>query len=396
MRRRRSAACTTYAWGALVLLAAGLTAVADDAVRLMTTPDFYGAAKVVPWIAAGVVFQGIYLLTSIGLNITKQTKYYPIATGAAAVASVGANLVLIPRFGVMGAAWSNTMAYAVLAITAMRFFAARVSDVLRVAPHRPDPRCRCGHVHCGAPADSGVAVSSSRVSSPWQCSLAGISAAAGGRRVLPAWRVAPHRNTGETAARGIRRSTTSGSSRRSRTRVHVGPRRRDTRLAAGRWPAPWRSPDQAPVRAARTTSGADHRARRRVVRRGLRGRRRGFQEGERAHRRRRRGALLRVSAVRRLRWRSAFPQRLHPTVRAQGAAARRCRLARQAYRDGPRAKHDVGWSRPGVDPRLSAGDYGRGDCTSGRKRLRARRIRPMVPGNRRVQRSDSGHSWARG
>ncbi len=112
---------TTYAWGVLVLLAAGLTAVADDVVRLMTTPDFYGAAKVVPWIGAGVVFQGIYLLTSIGLNITKQTKYYPIATGVAAIASVGANLVLIPRFGVMGAACSNTLAYAVLAATAMRF-----------------------------------------------------------------------------------------------------------------------------------------------------------------------------------------------------------------------------------------------------------------------------------
>jgi O-antigen/teichoic acid export membrane protein len=112
---------TTYAWAMLVLLAAGLTAVAGDVVRLMTTPDFYPAARVIPWIAAGVVFQGVYLLTSIGLNITKHTKYYSVATSVAAIASVGANLVLIPRFGVMGAAWSNTLAYAVLAVTAMRF-----------------------------------------------------------------------------------------------------------------------------------------------------------------------------------------------------------------------------------------------------------------------------------
>ena len=44
----------------------------------------------------GVLFQGVYLLTSIGMNITKQTRYYPVATIAAAATSVSANLVLVP------------------------------------------------------------------------------------------------------------------------------------------------------------------------------------------------------------------------------------------------------------------------------------------------------------
>ena len=112
---------STYAWGMLMLLASGLTAVAMDAVRLMTIPAFYPAAGIIPWVTMGVVFQGVYLLTSIGLNITKMTKYYAVSTGVAAAASVGANLLLIPRFGAMGAAWSNMLAYAVLAGTAMRF-----------------------------------------------------------------------------------------------------------------------------------------------------------------------------------------------------------------------------------------------------------------------------------
>jgi O-antigen/teichoic acid export membrane protein len=112
---------TTYAWAILVLLASGLTAVATDAVRLMTTPEFHGAARIIPWIAAGVLFQGVYLLTSIGLNITKRTEYYPLATSAAAATSVVANLLLIPRYGVMGAAWSSTLSYAVLAAAAMGF-----------------------------------------------------------------------------------------------------------------------------------------------------------------------------------------------------------------------------------------------------------------------------------
>ena len=57
----------------------------------------------------------MYLLTSIGLNITKRTEFYPIATGLAAVTSVGVNLALVPRYGATGAAIANTLSYAVLA-----------------------------------------------------------------------------------------------------------------------------------------------------------------------------------------------------------------------------------------------------------------------------------------
>ena len=60
----------------------------------------------------------IYLLTSIGLNITKQTRFYPVATMAAASASIVGNVVLVPRFGALGAAWTNAAAYVVLASVA--------------------------------------------------------------------------------------------------------------------------------------------------------------------------------------------------------------------------------------------------------------------------------------
>ena len=112
---------TTYGIGALALLAAGLSAVSFDLVRLMMTPQYYGAATIVPWIGLSVALQGVYLLTSIGLNITRHTEYYPVSTGLAAVASVGLNLLLIPQFGVLGAAWSNVAAYGLLAVSGMAF-----------------------------------------------------------------------------------------------------------------------------------------------------------------------------------------------------------------------------------------------------------------------------------
>jgi O-antigen/teichoic acid export membrane protein len=129
----------TYVVAVLVLLVAGLSAVAPDLVQLFTAAAYHEGARVVPWIALGVLFQGFYLVGSIGLIISKRTSFYPISTGLAAVASVTANLVLIPRFGWLGAAWSNMIAYATLA-AATSWFSWRLypipyewSRLLRVA-----------------------------------------------------------------------------------------------------------------------------------------------------------------------------------------------------------------------------------------------------------------------
>lgn len=109
---------TTYGAAVLTLLVAGLAAAGPAVVRWVLPPEFHGAALVVPWVGLGVGFQGLYLLTSIGLNITKSTHYYPVATGAAAAASVTANVLLVPRFGSLGAAWANATACFVMFATA--------------------------------------------------------------------------------------------------------------------------------------------------------------------------------------------------------------------------------------------------------------------------------------
>jgi O-antigen/teichoic acid export membrane protein len=124
--RQRGAAAlfatvTTYGVAALGLLTAGLSAIARDLLDLMTRGVFVEAAPIVAWTAIGVFLQGIYLLTSIGLNITKQTGYYPMSTIAAAIANLGLNYALIPRHGMIGAAWANAAAYAVQAGLAMTF-----------------------------------------------------------------------------------------------------------------------------------------------------------------------------------------------------------------------------------------------------------------------------------
>ena len=114
------AAVTTYGVAALALMTAGVSAVAADLLDVVTHGQYVEAAGVVTWTAVGVFFYGIYLLTSIGLNITSHTQYYPVSTAVGAAANIGLNFLWIPRFGIMGAAWANAAAYALQAAVAYR------------------------------------------------------------------------------------------------------------------------------------------------------------------------------------------------------------------------------------------------------------------------------------
>jgi O-antigen/teichoic acid export membrane protein len=114
---------TTYGVAVLALLTAGVSATGRHAAEAMThgfllapdDPRWTEVSTVITWTAIGVFFQGFYLLTSIGLNITKQTAYYPVVTITAAAVNIVLNFVLVPRFGIVGAAWANGAGYAVQA-----------------------------------------------------------------------------------------------------------------------------------------------------------------------------------------------------------------------------------------------------------------------------------------
>ena len=94
----------TYGLAALTVIVAVTVAVSRDAILLLLTPEYLAAVPVIPLIAVGMAMQGVYLLTSIGLNLTKRTELYPVATFAALAVGLGSGLVLMPRYGITGAA----------------------------------------------------------------------------------------------------------------------------------------------------------------------------------------------------------------------------------------------------------------------------------------------------
>ena len=80
-------------------------------IHLLTTPDFYGGAHVVPVLVFAFVVFGMYIVvvTSIGRAGRRGSNW--MITGAAALFNVALNLILIPPFGMTGAAISMVASY---------------------------------------------------------------------------------------------------------------------------------------------------------------------------------------------------------------------------------------------------------------------------------------------
>ncbi len=111
----------TYGVAVLTLLVAVTIALAHDAILVMLTPEYLGAARVIPYVAVGMALQGVYLLTSIGLNLTSRTEYYPVGTFAALVVGLGSGLILMPLWGIEGAAIAFLLSTATQTIVSFQF-----------------------------------------------------------------------------------------------------------------------------------------------------------------------------------------------------------------------------------------------------------------------------------
>lgn len=129
---------TTYGVAVLALLVAGAAATAEDLVRVMLTPDYLPAVSILPIVAFGMALHGVYLLTSIGLNLTSRTEFYPVSTFAAAAVGLTSGALLMPRLGAYGAALAFLISYATLSAVAFTFARAlypisyEVSRLIRV------------------------------------------------------------------------------------------------------------------------------------------------------------------------------------------------------------------------------------------------------------------------
>jgi O-antigen/teichoic acid export membrane protein len=107
----------TYATAGFVGLALALALFGRELLMALTftRPAFWVGAPVIPLVVLAYLLQGVFLLVSIGIGIEKRARYYPMITTIAAATNIGLNFLLIPRFGMMGAAWATVVGYLVMA-----------------------------------------------------------------------------------------------------------------------------------------------------------------------------------------------------------------------------------------------------------------------------------------
>ncbi len=105
----------TYAFAALCGFGLLNAVFGRELLFLMAEPKFHAGYRVIPVVVLAYVLQGVFALTSIGIGISKTTRYFPMITFAAAALNVLLNLFWIRWFGILGAAWSTVAGYALMA-----------------------------------------------------------------------------------------------------------------------------------------------------------------------------------------------------------------------------------------------------------------------------------------
>jgi O-antigen/teichoic acid export membrane protein len=95
----------------LVVAAAG-----GDIVRWLANERFHSAADYVPYIAGGVFFYGVLRMADTGLLIAKQLNWAALWWLAGGVVCILLNLALVPRYGGLGAAITQSMGFAFMSL----------------------------------------------------------------------------------------------------------------------------------------------------------------------------------------------------------------------------------------------------------------------------------------
>jgi len=104
----------------------GLSILASPLLHILTTAEFTSGSVVIPFVASGLLFYGLYQVCMNVLYLGKKTYWILWLLSISAALNIGLNLLLIPHLGILGAAVATLAAYFVLgmltALVSLRYF----------------------------------------------------------------------------------------------------------------------------------------------------------------------------------------------------------------------------------------------------------------------------------
>jgi O-antigen/teichoic acid export membrane protein len=120
----RLAGLVTYYAAALGVFGMGVILFAPELFAVLASDTYAGAAAIVPWAVVGAIFLGLYTPSVQILTLTLgRTRLVGLATVFAATLNFALNLLLVPRIGMLGAAFTTSVTY--LALAAGTLYAAQ-------------------------------------------------------------------------------------------------------------------------------------------------------------------------------------------------------------------------------------------------------------------------------
>jgi len=104
---------TRYMLILLIPSMVGLYLLRTRVIHVLTSAQYLPSATAILPLALGIFFYNLGWVPAYSLYVKKKTKLTLVPVLAAAVLNIGLNLVLIPKYGFVSAAWSTMIAYVV-------------------------------------------------------------------------------------------------------------------------------------------------------------------------------------------------------------------------------------------------------------------------------------------
>lgn len=82
-----------------------------DIFKYFIGPAFWSGLMIVPIVLAAKLFLGVFYNLSVWYKLTNKTLYGAVIAIFGAMVTIGLNIILIPKYGFIGAAWANFFCY---------------------------------------------------------------------------------------------------------------------------------------------------------------------------------------------------------------------------------------------------------------------------------------------
>ncbi len=102
----------TYLTLLLVWISLALSLFSSNIIKIFAlNPEYWDAAKVIPIIVFSYIFFGMRIVVTLGMLLTKNTKALALITLFASLLNIVLNIIFIPLWGMMAAAYSTLVSF---------------------------------------------------------------------------------------------------------------------------------------------------------------------------------------------------------------------------------------------------------------------------------------------